>query len=88
MESKNKDEKLKELEALLPKYMEMGETIHKLEMELDRLWKEPINWREEFMAILKPSGFYVEGVEKLVHPLREVYNITAMRMLPGEESYL
>ena len=84
----DKEEKKMALEEMLTQYIEMGEEIHKLEMELGRLWKEPINWREEFMSILKPAGFYVGDVTKLVHPHREVYSISAMRMLPGEEGYL
>jgi len=83
----SKERKKMVLEEMLTQYIEMGEEIHKLEMELGRLWKEPLEWREEFVSILRPAGFYVEGVGKLVHPDREVYNITAMRMLPGEESY-
>jgi hypothetical protein len=89
MEDNDKEEKRRLLlEELLPKYIEMGEEIHKLEMELDRLWKEPVKWREEFMAILKPAGFYVEFVEKLVRPHREVYSIVAMRMMDKEKDYL
>jgi len=84
----NKAMKKMILDKMLTQYIEMGEEIHKLEVELGRLWKEPLEWRKEFIPILKPAGFYVEGVEKLVHPNREVYNITAMRMLPGEEGYL
>jgi len=89
MEGSNKEEKQKKLEDLLSKYSEMGEEIHNLEMELGHLWQEPIKWREEFMSILKPAGFYVHNVEKLVYVHdREVYNVQAMRMLPSEKDYL
>ena len=73
------------LAEMLTRYIEMGEEIHKREKELGRLWEDPLKWREEFTAVLRPAGFYVEGVEKLVHPHREAYCITAMRMLPGED---
>ena len=84
MNGNNNEEKERELGDLLTSYIEMGEKIHELEIELGRLWMDPIKWREEFMAILKPAGFFVESVEQLVHH-RDIYNVRVMRMMPGDK---
>ena len=73
------------LAEMLTRYIEMGEEIHKREKELGRLWEDPLKWREEFMAVLRPAGFFVHNVDKIVHPMREIYNVTVMRKLPGED---
>ena len=80
-------EKRERLTELTFRYIDMGEEIYKMEKELGRIWTEHETWEKNFKAILKPAEFFLENVAKLVRPHREVYNITAMKILPSDKRY-
>ena len=85
MDGNNKEEKAEEFGELLQQYTEMGETLHKMSLELGYCSGENDKLYKEFQAMLEPLGFFVWQADRLHYPNgREVYQVRLCKKLPIE----